>query len=333
MLVTIATIFALSACAPTATDPGNQPATTDTATPAVKDAEAATSYPLTVDNCGTPITFDGAPERIVTIKSATTELLLALGAGDRVTATAYPDGPAPEPFTDQAAALPVLSERVPNQEVVLEQNPDLIYAGWESNFSADGVGERPALQKLGVHTFVAPSACKEAEYRPDPLTFENVFAEIEQVGEIIDAQTAAADLVTEQRDIVDQITPDPRDLSALWFSSGSDIPYVGGNTGAPALIMDTAGLTNIASEIDDSWGPFGWEQVAAADPDIIVLVDSEWNSAEKKIGILEDGPLTSQLTAVKNEAYVIVPFPATEAGVRTATATADVATQVTAIAN
>lgn len=328
----IATTLALTACSP-ATEPGTQPAPVDATGSASEDAPTATTYPITIDNCGTPVTFDSAPQRIVTIKSATTELLLALGAGNSITAIAYPDGPAPEPFTDQAAALPVLAERVPSQEVVLEQNPDLIYAGWESNFSADGVGERPALQKLGVHTFVAPSACKEDNYRPNPLTFDNVFAEIEQVGEILDAQPAAAELVAAQRDIVKQITPDPRGLSALWFSSGSDIPYVGGNTGAPALIMDTAGLTNIASDIDDAWGPFGWEQVAAADPDVIVLVDSEWNSADKKIGILEDGPLTSQLTAVKNKAYVIVPFPATEAGVRTASAAADVAKQVDAIAN
>ncbi|MGO1317736.1 MAG: putative F420-0 ABC transporter substrate-binding protein [Cellulomonadaceae bacterium] len=303
-----------------------------TGTSAAPPAESnATVYPLTVDNCGTEVTFDQAPQRVVTIKSATTEMLLALGVGDRIVATAYPDGPAPEPYTAQAAALPVLSDRVPGNEAVLDTEPALVYAGWESNFSADGAGERASFEQLGVRTFVAPSACKEPEYRPDPLTFDLVFDEIEQVGQIMDVASAATELVTAQQASLAAIEPDDRGLTALWFSSGSDIPYVGGNLGAPALIMTTAGLENIAAEIDDSWGPFGWEQVAAADPDVLVLVDSEWNSAEKKIELLESTPLTAELTAVRNRAYVIVPFPATEAGVRTVDAAADVATQVKAL--
>lgn len=327
LLITSAIAIALSGCSATAPDGAAAPPSATQSTSSPTKAHA-TPYPLTIDNCGTEVTFEKAPERVVTIKSATTELLFALGAGNTIIATAYPDGPAPEPFTEQVAALPILSDRVPSHEIVLEQNPDLIYAGWESNFSPEGVGERPTLEQLGVRTFVAPSACKEPEYRADPLTFDNIFAEIEQVGEIMDEQQAAAALVARQRDIVNEIDPDSRGLSALWFSSGSDIPYVGGNIGAPALIMASAGLTNIAAEIDDSWGPFGWEQVAASDPDVIVLVDSEWNSAEKKIDILESGPLTSQLKAVRSKSYVVVPFPATEAGVRTAAAAAELAERV-----
>ena len=344
LAVAIASALTLAGCSGTSSgttsgqaggatsSPGAAPSSAGAATSAESTSAAgATVYPLTVDNCGTSVTFEGAPKRIVTIKSATTELLLALGAGDRIVATAYPDGPVPEPHTAAAASLPVLADRVPSQEVVLEQGPDLVYAGWESNFSPDGAGERAGLEKLGVRTFVAPSACKGTPYRPDPLTFDNVYDEIALVGQIMDASGRAGEVVAAERATVDAISPDTRGLSALWFSSGSDIPYVGGGTGAPALMMATAGLTNIAAEIDDSWGPFGWEDVAAADPDVIVLVDSEWNSAEKKIGILEGGALTSQLTAVRNRSYVVIPFAATEAGVRTASATADLADQVAAL--
>ena len=44
-------------------------------------------YPLTLDNCGTEVTFESAPERVVTIKSSTLELLLALGLEDRIVGT------------------------------------------------------------------------------------------------------------------------------------------------------------------------------------------------------------------------------------------------------
>lgn len=324
-----ASALALSACTQSdAQVPAPGPTTTTGTTSA---APGATAYPLTIDNCGTEVTFTQRPERILTIKSATTEMLLALGAGGSIIGTAYPDGPAPEPWTAQAAAIPVLAERVPSHEVVLEAEPDLVLAGWESNFSAEGAGERADLEKLGVRTFVAPSACKMAPYAPKPLTFETVFDEIELVGSVVDRSPEAAALVAEQRSALAAITPDDRGLTALWFSSGSDTPYVGGGTGAPELIMSTAGLTNIGASIDDAWGPMSWEAVAEADPDVIVLVDSPWNSAEKKKALLADGAVTKELRAVRNGSYVVVPFPATEAGVRTVAAASQVAADVGAL--
>ena len=46
--------------------------------------ESSASAAFTVDNCGTEVVVDSPPQRIVTVKSSTTELLLALGAGDRI---------------------------------------------------------------------------------------------------------------------------------------------------------------------------------------------------------------------------------------------------------
>lgn len=92
-------------------------------------------YPFTVDNCGTKVTFAAAPKRVVTIKSTTTEMLLALGLGNRIVGSAFADGPVPQQWRQD---VPVLSAQLPAQEPVLELEPDLVYAGWESNFSADG---------------------------------------------------------------------------------------------------------------------------------------------------------------------------------------------------
>ena len=76
------------------------------------------------------------------------------------------------------------------------------------------------------------------------------------------------------------------------------------------MIMDAAGLTNIFADVHDTWTSAGWEQVVAADPDVIVLVDAAWNTADKKIELLEANPATSQLTAVREKRYLIVPFAA-----------------------
>lgn len=288
-------------------------------------------YPVTVDNCGVEVTVEAPPQRVVTIKSSTTEMLLALGLEDRIVGASFLDGPAPEALAGAAADLPVISDRAPGPEAVLTLEPDLVYAGWESNFSVESAGERAALADLGVLSYVSPSACKAEGYRPDPLTFDVVFDEILEAGAIFGAPEAARSLVEEQRAALETVEPDPRGLTALWYSSGSDVPYVGAGIGAPQMIMDAVGLENIAGDVHDTWTAFAFEQVVEEDPDVIVLVDAAWNTAQSKIDLLRSNPATAALSAVRQSRYLVVPFAATEAGVRNVDAAADLAAQLAAL--
>jgi len=282
-----------------------------------------------VDNCGTSVTFETAPQRVITIKSTSTEMLLALGLGDRIIGTGFQDGPVPDEYAEAATSIPVISDMVPGQEAVLEAEPDFIYAGWESNFSAEGAGERKDLEALGVHTYVSPAACKEEGYKPVKLDFAEINNEITEIASIF--QVDATELIDSQNATVDGITADTRGLTALWYSSGTDTPYVGAGIGAPELVLETIGLSNIAGSIEDTWSPFSWEAVVDGNPDVIVLVDATWNTAASKIELLESNPATKNLDAVKNGNYLYVPFAAAEAGVRTAPAAADLAEQLAAL--
>ena len=256
-------------------------------------------------------------------------MLLALGLGDRIVGTAFQDGPVPARWAADAAKLPVLAEKVPSQEVVLGATPDFVYAGWESNFSADGAGTRSDLAALGIRSYVSPSACKDAAYQPSRLSFTDIDTEINQVAQIFDVDDTK--LLADQHATLARVAKDTRGLSALWFSSGSSVPYIGAGIGAPQLILDTIGVRNIAADIKDTWAPYNWESVIAANPDVIVLVDASWSTKEKKIKVLEDNPATAQLDAVKNHRYLVVPFAASEAGVRTVDAAADLAKQLKAL--
>lgn len=284
--------------------------------------------PTTIDNCGFEVSLDSPPERILTIKSTSTEMLLALGLGERIIGTAFPDGPVPEQWLAEAAHIPVVSDFAPSQEAVLELEPDFVYGGWESNFTAETAGERAALAGFGIGSYVSPAACKGEGYQPDKLTFDHIFNEIEQAGDIFGAADAAAALVEQQRAELASITPDDRQLTALWYSSGTKTPYVGAGIGAPQLVMDTLGLENIAGAVDDTWASYNWEAVIDANPDVIVLVDAAWNTAASKKELFANDPVLSQLDAVKHERYLIVAFSAAEAGVRSVPATADLARQL-----
>ncbi|TGO05981.1 putative F420-0 ABC transporter substrate-binding protein [Serinibacter arcticus] len=338
----------LAACGTSGSGDGDatSSAPSDAPSDAPTDASSTPTTPagytaFTADNCGFSVDVEAAPERIVTIKSAMTDLVLALGAGDRLVATAYPDSPPVDAAdADLVASLPVLADRVPTNEAVLSVEPDLVLAGWESNFSADGAGERSALTDLDVATFVAPSACTQAPYLPDPLTFQDVFDEVTQVGDLLGESEAAQELVATQTAALEELRAERAGASstagdpataatALWWSSGSDTPYVGAGTGAPQMIMDEVGLTNIAGDLAGGWGPYSWEAATAADPDVIVLVDSSWNTAEKKKETLAANPVTASLRAVQEERYLVVPFAATEGGVRNVEAVRTLTEQLT----
>ncbi|GAA4286675.1 putative F420-0 ABC transporter substrate-binding protein [Georgenia daeguensis] len=319
----------LSACAgsgaagPAAAGPGTEGAAPSSAAPG-----STATFPLTVSSCGVEATLEAPPERIVTIKSSATEMVLALGAGDRLVGTAFADGDVPAELAPAAADVPVLAEKNPATEAVLELEPDLVYAGWESNLTADGAGEREMYQDLGVATYVSPSACKAAEHRPERLTFDLVLEEITEAGRMLGEEEAAAELVAAQRAELDAVVPSDAGLTALWYSSGEDVPYVGAGIGAPQMIMDAVGLENVAAGVQDTWTSLGWEAVAEANPDVVVLVDAAWNTAEHKKQALEQNPVTAALPAVQEERYLVVPFPATEAGVRNVPAVTDLAAQL-----
>jgi len=202
-----------------------------------------------------------------------------------------------------------------------------VYAGWESNLTASGAGTREFFENTGISTYISPTACRSLQ-SGEKLTWDDIWNEITQAGQIFGVPNAAADLIVDQQIQVNSPVRDPRGLTALWWSSGTDIPYVGGALGAPQLIMDTVGLTNIATDIADTWGSLSWEQIIADDPDVIVLVDADWNTAESKQEFLENNPATSLLSAVQNGRFLTVPFAATESGVSTASAVADLATQL-----
>ena len=295
-------------------------------TPAPQPTAAAA---VQIDNCGFEFTVGAAPERIVTIKSTSTELLLALGLGDRIVGQAFPDGPVPD--TLPQVDVPVISDFAPSEEVVLDLEPDFVFGGWESNFTADAAGDRAELAGLGIGSYVSPAACKEEGYKPERLSFDNVFSYIDEAGKVFGAEDAAAALVADQKAALAAIEPDTRGLTALWWSSGDDNPYVGAGIGAPQMMLDAVGLTNIAADVDDTWTSYSWEAIIDANPDVIVLVDASWNTAASKIAALEANPATAGLSAVVGKRYLTIPFAAGEAGVRNVEATADLAAQLAAL--
>lgn len=272
--------------------------------------------PTTIENCGYTLTTDPAPERVVTVKSTPLELMLALGLEERVVGSAFLDGPVPDAFAPDGWEPNVISDELPSKELLIAAKPDLVFAGWESNLSTDGIGTREDLEQLGMRSYVSPPACSFGISDTEPLTFDGVFEMYSEVGALFGIEDRAERLISEQQEQLAAIAPLESPTTALWYSSGGDAPFVGGSTGAPNMIMEAAGLTNVVADEPQSWFSMPWEAFVASDPDVIVLVDAPWNSADEKRARLEAHPATRTMRAVQQRSYIVVDFATTEAGVR-----------------
>lgn len=290
---------------------------------------AGDAFPVEVTSCGHTSTIPAKPERVVTLNQGATEVVLALGLEDQLAGTAYLDDEIPEKWREAYASVPVLSEEYPTREELLEVEPDLAYASYRSAFEKKAVGTPTELAGAGTASYVSPFGCTDEADRPEP-SFEAVWDELDVVARALGAPERSESFRADQRALLDDIekTAAGADLDVLWFDSGDKAPFVGAGGGGPQLILDAVGAENIFSGLDGGWADASWEKVIEEDPDVIVLADASWSTAEEKIAYLEKDPLLGQLRAVEAGRYVTIPFSESTPGVRLADGAASVSEQL-----
>lgn len=293
------------------------------------DADPESAFPVTIDNCGVEVTVDAPPERAVTMNQAATEVMLALGLEDHMIGTAYLDDEILPEFATAYAAIPVLSDGYPSTEALFDVEPDFVYGSYASAFREDAAGERDSLSDLGIATYLSIGGCPTFRESGEELDFEHVFGEIRDVAAIFGVSDRAEELIVEYQAAVDaaEIVADGS-VSVMWWDGSTDAPSVGACCGAPGMMMRALGLDNLYGGEAGSWANITWEQVVADDPDVIVLIDAEWDLAADKLEYLRNDPALADLTAVREERTVVIPFSATTPGVRNAPALATLAEDI-----
>lgn len=96
------------------------------------------------------LAYPEAPERVVSLAGFATEMLLALGLGDRIVGYAWQDNEVLPQYQEEFAQIPALCPPAmdPGEEKVLSAEPDLVlsWASWEDsdyfnykNLAANGI--------------------------------------------------------------------------------------------------------------------------------------------------------------------------------------------------
>lgn len=298
---------------------------------------APTQYPLTLENCRETITFAQAPKRVVAIGQTQTEILYALGLGDRVVGTAVWFSPVAKPYEAINARVKRLADNDPSFEAVVAQEPELVAAMFEWHIGPNGiVGKRDQFAKLKVPTYVSPADCVGKDnsgpgdgVRTQMFSMELVYRNIREFGQIFDVSDRAETLVAELKAREEKAVASVAGIKAqdvpvaVWFSS-KDVKgdaFMAGKNGVPAYILSKLGARNVVTT-NEEWPLVGWESIASVNPAVIVVVKMDRrrfpaDDIDLKLQFLKTDPVASKLDAVSQNRIVVMDVGATRAGLDT----------------
>ncbi|MFH8476487.1 ABC transporter substrate-binding protein [Streptomyces sp. NPDC018000] len=255
----------------------------DEASPAGKPA--AVDYPVTVTDCmGARTTFSEAPGKIVTSNASSLEMLLRLGAGDKVIGTGFPPGKGslPGELDAQAQKVKVLSQSVIPKEKLLGSGADLYIDTFASMNMGGGMGDAPTEEEFkaaGIkHIYLKSTAC--AAQSESPMTdLSAVEADITSLGEVTGTDAEAKELVDGMKEKVDAVrtavgeTPESERPTYFFFDydAGTKQPTAVCNRQIANAVITLAGARNVFADCDGDYKQVGWEDVISRNPDWIQL--------------------------------------------------------------
>lgn len=207
-----------------------------------------------------------APERVVALGGAVTEIAFALGQGGRLAARDTTSSYPPE-----AQALPDVGYvRALSPEGVLSARPDMILA-------EEGAGPPETIAALAA----AGIPFHEIPAGEDPETLD---AKIRAVAEALDAADAATPVLAALHADLDrlaearQAVARPRRVMFVLSVQGGRIMAAGAGSGAEAMIR-LAGAENAMTGFD-GYKPVSDEAVTRAAPEVIVMMNRGEASAD-----------------------------------------------------
>lgn len=270
----------------------------------------ASGFPVTVQSCGKPLTFTQAPQRAIINDLNMSEMAFALHLQPQIVGLTGISGwykMTPE-FRRQMGTIPELSPKYPLLETLLAASPDFFFAGWNYGMKVGGDVTPDTLAKYGVKTLVLSESCIfEDQHRPragmdllygDELTLGKIFGREEQAQALVDQWKARLAAL-----------PKPPSgqapLKVFVYDSGEDKPFTSGVYAMPTAIIDAAGGRNVMDGMAASWATTSWETVAAAEPDLIILLDYQNGGGAAALQhFLEAHPLMKHTPAVAHQRYL-----------------------------
>ena len=206
-----------------------------------------------IDDLGVSVEIAGGPERIVSLAPSNTELLYALGLGNKVVGvTEVCDFPVEVAKVEKVAGFNSV-----NLEKIAAVKPDLVLAARGNDI--EGIR---SLRELGIRVFSL-----------DIQSLQQLLQAVDRVGALCGVEAEAARLrrgldkrIQNVADRLAQAQGKPRVLWGYW----SDPVYTAGPGTMIDDVITQAGGFNVASAAERAWPQVGLETILSWAPEVIV---------------------------------------------------------------
>lgn len=241
MFSAVALSFVLAACGDSSEEQNEQEQNQD---------QEQTGYTVE-DARGMEFTFEEPPETIVSILPSNTEIIFALGQGDKVVGVSDTDV-----YPEEVEDIEVVAEfENPYAERMLELDPDIII-GYEY-----GNNEMEQLNDLDLPAFAIDSAA----------TMDDIFEDIQLIADALGVPEEGEQLINDMNAEFDEIAEAVEGVEerSVYFeiSPSPDIWTLGTGTFQHEMI-EIAGLQNVFDDVQ-GWTSISDEQVIERDPEFI----------------------------------------------------------------
>ncbi|RUY79295.1 ABC transporter substrate-binding protein, partial [Mesorhizobium sp. M7A.F.Ca.CA.003.01.2.1] len=238
----------------------------------------AFAFPVTVDSCGKPLTFDAPPKRAVIHDLNMAEMAFALKLQPSMVGLTGITGwyKVGSEFKAEQGSIPELAPKYPTLENLVAVEPDFFFAGWYYGMKPGGEVTPDTLAPHGIKTLVLTESCVHLDKSRPAASMDLLYGDVEKLGKIFGKEAEAEKLVSGWKAQLADITAkvgSAKGTRVFLYDSGEDKPFTAGKFAIPSAMITAAGGDNIMADMDTSWGNTDWETVASRNPQFLILLD------------------------------------------------------------
>ena len=275
---------------------------------------------VTIQNGDRVVTFTSMPTGVLCANLYSAENLVMLGLGDRIVGKNVHTNPAEVPLEELAEAFEHIPEIERSNENAVASGADLLI-GQISAFKDSSWGTYEQLEAEGINCLTITGTIVPDE------TVEDIYTDIENLGKIFKVEDKAAALIADMKASIAETSSmvagkkeeeKPRVFVLDMFKE--DQIYTTA-AGLESNLIELAGGINTTRKAADSrWFYTSVETLVEANPDIIIINDYGNQSVEDKIAYVTNNPACSDIPAVVNNRFLVVPLVSVMQDIRAASA-------------
>jgi len=221
------------------------------------------------DDLGRTVRVPTKIDRAISLAPSLTEMIFAIGAGSKlVGVTTYCNYP-----PETASIQKIGDTQTPNIEKIIALKPQIVFVSTASQLEAFS----RTLDEQGIAVYVT-----------NPSNLEEVLADMNKLGELLGTAERAKRLVEQLSERISTVESSVKLADHFAAETGGNRPrvliqisneplFTVGRDSFLTGLIDQAGGVSVTKDVPSGYPKLSKEMAAAANPDVIILSDSEDN--------------------------------------------------------